>query len=339
MQTLKKQLAASPSFAVRLFAAETKQTFKKQFTLWAPVLALLITLGIHAEMPNKQLVNTGYYTLLISFLTAFFAAWALGSTIKQKWCEKLSYYSLFITAAILLTLSYEIITLKKALLPLPFFPSPPKILEAYVTDWAILLKSVAYSLRLLILGYLIGMLLGVPSGLMMGWYRKFGYWMNPVVRIIGPIPATAWIPVVLVAFPTSFSGSVFLIALAVWFPVTVMTCSGVCNISKSYFEIARTLGADERYQLLQIALPCAAPTIFVGMFMGLGGAFATLIAAEMLGVKAGLGWYINWAQGWAEYYKLYAALGISALMCSGCTSLLFKVRERILIWQKGTVKW
>jgi len=315
------------------------QTLKKQSALWAPVVALMITLVIHIEMPNKQLANSGYYTMLISFLTFIFAVWAISSNFKQKWCEKLSYYSLFITVVILLTLIYEIITLKEGLLPLPFFPSPVKILEAYVTDWAVLLKSVAYSMRLLILGYIIGMMLGIPSGLMLGWYKKFGYWMNPIVRIIGPIPATAWIPVILVAFPTSFSGSVFLIALSVWFPVTVMTCSGVCNLNKSYFEIARTLGADERYQLLKIALPGAAPTIFVGMFMGLGSAYATLIAAEMLGVKAGLGWYINWAQGWAEYYKLYAALGISALMCSGCTSLLFKVRDRILVWQKGTVKW
>jgi len=315
------------------------QILKKQFALWAPVLALIITLVIHIEMPNKQMVSTGHYTMLIAFLAFVFAIWASGSNFKKKWREKLSYYSLFITAVILLILIHEIITLKADLLPLPFFPSPVKIFEAYVTDWAVLLKSVAYSMRLLICGYFVGMVFGIPTGLMLGWYRNFGYWMNPIVRIVGPIPATAWIPVVLVAFPSSFSGSVFLIALSVWFPVTVMTCSGVCNISKSYFEIARTLGADERYQLLKIALPGAAPTIFVGMFMGLGGAFATLIAAEMLGVKAGLGWYINWAQGWAEYYKLYAALGISALMCSGCTSLLFIVRDRILSWQKGTVKW
>jgi len=339
METLKKQFVENPDFAVRLFASGTVQTLKKQFALWAPVLALIITLAIHIKMPNKQLANSGYYTMLISFLIFVFAVWAIGSNFKKKWCEKLSYYSLFITFVILFTLIYEIITLKEGLLPLPFFPSPVKILEAYVTDWAVLLKSVAYSMRLLVFGYFIGMVLGIPSGLMLGWHKKFGYWMNPVVRIIGPIPATAWIPVILVVFPTSFSASVFLIALSVWFPVTVMTCSGVCNLNKSYFEIARTLGADERYQLLKIALPGAAPTIFVGMFMGLGSAYATLIAAEMLGVKAGLGWYINWAQGWAEYYKLYAALGISALMCSGCTSLLFKVRDRILVWQKGTVKW
>lgn len=339
MEILKKQFAADIAVAVRLFAAGTRQTLKEQFAIWAPVAALLITLVIHSEMPNKQPLNSRYYMLFLAFLALVFAIWAVGSNFKKQWYETLSYYSLFISVVIFLTLIYEIITLKTALLPLPFFPSPAKILEAYVTDWAILLKSAAYSLRLLVLGYFIGLILGIPCGLMMGWYRNFGYWLNPVVRIIGPIPATAWIPVVLVVFPTSFSGSVFLIALAVWFPVTVMTCSGVCNISKSYFEIARTLGADERYQLLKIALPGAAPIIFVGMFMGLGGAFATLIAAEMLGVKAGLGWYINWAQGWAEYYKLYAALGISALMCSGCTSLLFKVRERMLNWQKGTVKW
>jgi NitT/TauT family transport system permease protein len=64
-----------------------------------------------------------------------------------------------------------------------------------------------------------------------------------------------------------------------------------------------------------------------------------LIAAEMLGVKAGLGWYINWAQGWAEYFKVYSALVVLAILFSGLITLLFKVKDRLLSWQKGLIKW
>ena len=76
----------------------------------------------------------------------------------------------------------------------------------------------------------------------------------------------------------------------------------------------------------------------VGIFMGLGTSFVTLLAAEMLGVKAGLGWYVTWAQGWAAYPKVYAALAIMALLFSGLISVLFKVRNRVLAWERGSIR-
>jgi len=81
------------------------------------------------------------------------------------------------------------------------------------------------------------------------------------------------------------------------------------------------------------------PQVFVGLFMGLGASFSVLVTAEMMGVKAGLGWYLQWAQGWAAYPNMYAALLVMAVLCSGLITLLFKVRDRALSWQKGTVKW
>jgi NitT/TauT family transport system permease protein len=81
------------------------------------------------------------------------------------------------------------------------------------------------------------------------------------------------------------------------------------------------------------------PHVFVGLFMGLGTSFAVLVVAEMLGVKAGFGYYLQWAQGWAAYANMYAALIIMALLFSGLISLLFGVRNRLLAWQKGLVRW
>jgi NitT/TauT family transport system permease protein len=88
-----------------------------------------------------------------------------------------------------------------------------------------------------------------------------------------------------------------------------------------------------------VAVPAALPNVFVGLFMGLGSSFAVLIIAEMMGVKAGLGWYLQWAQGWAAYANLYGALIVMALLFSGLISLLFHVRDRVLAWQKGIVRW
>ncbi|RCA02738.1 ABC transporter permease subunit, partial [Klebsiella pneumoniae] len=105
-------------------------------------------------------------------------------------------------------------------------------------------------------------------------------------------------------------------ALSTWFPVTVLTWSGVMGIDKAWYDVARTLGASQRFLILRVAIPAALPNVFVGLFMGLGASFSVLIVAEMVGVKSGIGFYLQWAQGWAAYPNMYAALLVMALLCS-----------------------
>ena len=225
------------------------------------------------------------------------------------------------------------------MLPLPYFPGPDAVLQAILDDYALLFECTWRSLWLLALGYVAGTLVGLGSGILIGWNRHARYWIMPILKFIGPIPATAWVPLALVLFPTTFFASVFLIALSAWFPVTVMTSSGVSNVRVAYLDVARTLGARPWFLVFRVAIPSALPSIFVGLFMSLTTSFLTLIVAEMLGVKSGLGWYVSSARDWAEYSKVYAALLITAVFFSSLMTLLFKVRDRVLVWQKGVIKW
>jgi NitT/TauT family transport system permease protein len=119
----------------------------------------------------------------------------------------------------------------------------------------------------------------------------------------------------------------------------MLTACGISNTRASYLDVARTLGAKESYLIFRVAIPAAMPNIFIGLFMGLGASFLTLVVAESVGVKSGLGWYVSWAQGWAEYGKVYGALVIMAAFFSSVMTLLFKVRDIVLVWQKGTIRW
>jgi NitT/TauT family transport system permease protein len=222
---------------------------------------------------------------------------------------------------------------------LPFFPPPQAILEVLIDDRARLSESIASSLLLLAGGVMLGGAIGFLAGVAIGWSRALGYWIHPVLRFIGPLPATAWLPIAFFIFPSSHSASTFLIALATGFPVTVLTWSGIASVNGAYYDIARTLGASPSFLVLRVAIPAAMPHVFVGLFMGLGNSFAVLVVAEMLGVKSGLGWYLQWAQGWAAYANMYAALFIMAAACSGVVTLLFRLRDRLLSWQRGMLRW
>lgn len=239
----------------------------------------------------------------------------------------------------LFVIVWELATDKFALLPVPFFAPPSSLVEVYVEDWPRLGDSLVNSLRLLAYGFALGAAAGFLTGVLIGWSRSLGYWVHPVLRFLGPIPSTALLPMAFFFFPSSFAAAIFLIALATWFPVTVLTWSGVASVDKAYYDVARTLGADERFLIFKVAIPAALPHVFVGLFMGLGASFSVLVAAEMMGVKSGLGWYLQWAQGWAAYSNMYGALIVMALIFSGLISLLFAIRDRLLAWQKGVVKW
>ena len=267
------------------------------------------------------------------------AGWRAGASRQSGRIDAALNAAPWLLALSIALTAWEVVTAQLEWLPRPFFAPPQALIAVYADDLPRLAASVAHSFELLAYGYALGALTGFVLGVSIGWSKAVGYWLHPVLRLIGPLPATAWLPLAFFFFPSSFSASVFLIALATAFPVAVLTWSGVAGVNSAFYDVARTLGAKPSFLILRVAIPAALPSVFVGLFMGLGASFAVLIVAEMMGVKAGLGWYLQWAQGWAAYPNMYAALLVMALMCTGLITLLFRVRDRLLAWQKGMLKW
>ncbi|MEN6437600.1 MAG: ABC transporter permease subunit [Syntrophobacter sp.] len=305
-----------------------------------PMAALLLALALHTSLPARQASPvSGYYALLLKVFAALALAAAALQLFLPSWRRGFRSMAPLATVTILIPAALDLITLKFALLPLPYFPGPDLILKSLWFDRGLLAECVLHSMFLLLSGYFVGIFTGLVTGILIGWYTACRYWMMPVLKTLGPVPATVWIPLSLVLFPTTWLSGVFLIALAVWFPVTVMTSTGISNVRIAHLEVARTMGASRRYLVFHVALPSALPDIFIGLFMGLCAAFLTLVVAEMMGVKAGLGWYVNWAQNWTEYSKVFAAIIIITFFFSGIMTLLFKIRDKVLFWMKGVIKW
>jgi NitT/TauT family transport system permease protein len=295
-------------------------------------IAASVTFGIHLLFSKKAPpLETHSYMLLFWEIVGVSIVLAIAQHFWTALRQWMRYMWPIFTAAILL--------LGVHLLPLPYFPGPAAVLRSLISDRALLLDSTWHSLILLLSGYMLGLIVGLVSGVCIGWSTSVRYWGMPLLKVVGPIPATAWIPLAMVVSPSAIMSAAGLIALAVWFPVTMLTASGISNTRASYLDVARTLGAGRLYLIFRVAIPAAIPNIFIGLFMGLGASFLTLVVAESVGVKSGLGWYLSWAQGWAEYGKVFAALIIMAGFFSTVMTLLFKLRDRVLVWQKGVIKW
>lgn len=220
----------------------------------------------------------------------------------------------------------------------PFFPGPAGIMEAFVSEGDFILQNTLYSLRLYLVGFSVGVILGITTGVLVGWFSKVSYWVSPILKVLGVIPSVAWMPFALTLLPTPFSAAVFLIAVCVWSLVTTLTAAGVRSTPKTLFEAGRTLGGSEAYLVFHIAIPHALPQIFTGIATANGYAFTTLVMAEMMGQPGGLGYYINASKVWSAYYKVFAAIIVMAILFSIITWVLELIESRALRWQKGVLK-
>ncbi len=306
----------------------------------APTAAAAAALLAHMLIPNQQTaLPTRLYPKLLIILMGSALVVALVQWAWRRSRPWVAHHAPLMAGAIALVGTWDLLTLKFAWFPLPYFPGPDMVLQGVLDDRALLLESAYHSLTLLLTGYGIGVAAGLASGILIGWFQGLRYWATPVMKVIGPIPATAYIPLVMALFTSSFLSGAALIATAVWFPMTMLTSSGILSVPVAYLDVARTLGAGKRFLIFRVAVPAAMPSIFLGLFMGLCAAFLTLIAAETVGVKSGLGWYLKWQQGYVEYAKVYGALLIMATFFSGLMTLLFKLRDWALGWQKGLIQW
>jgi sulfonate transport system permease protein len=175
-------------------------------------------------------------------------------------------------------------------------PSPIEIMQGL---WMIVISGmppghllhnhVLYSLYRVFWGFSIACALGIPLGLLMGWFPLFHKVLSPIVELVRPIPPLAWIPIAIVWLGIGIRSAAFIIFLGAFFPVLLNTASGVLSVSPTLIDAAKTLNATQKDIFLKVLLPGSLPSIFVGLRIGMGIAWMTLVAAEFSGVKDGYG--------------------------------------------------
>lgn len=305
---------------------EKNSIIKKLFPIIFGIFAILEYL----YFPNhqKNMKATPVYLYFLIFLLGLYLVFFIISFKNEKISDRLGYKSPLYAFVFAILIIYDLLTLKFAVLPLPYFAWLDMIMNSMIADKRFLLESTLASLKLLFTGYFIGAILGIITGILAGYSKKVDYWVDPFLKLLGPIPTTTWIPVVMVLATSLFGGAVFIIGLGVWFQTTLATMTGIKNIDKSYYEAAKTLGANENELVRKIAIPSASPNIFQGLISGMSSACTSLIVAEMLGVESGLGWYITWKSSWADYSSMYGAIIILALTFIIVNMILKRFHQR-----------
>ena len=175
-------------------------------------------------------------------------------------------------------------------------------------------------------GYSLAITLGIPTGLIMGWYPKSATAMNPVIQILRPISPLAWIPLSIVWFGIGNTAAIFLIFLASFFPVVVATVNGVRNVPPMFRNAGQNFGLSPAALLRRVIFPAALPQVLVGLRIALGIAWLVVVAAEMIAPRSGLGYLIIDARNAGNRYDLVIAgmiiIGLIGLLLDGAMRLL-----------------
>ena len=183
-----------------------------------------------------------------------------------------------------------------SVIPGYLLPSPIKIILGF-KDIAVvgmppdhlLHDHVRYSLYRVALGFGFACVVGIPLGVLMGWSSRLRSMVSPIIEVVRPIPPLAWIPIAILWFGIGIKSAAFIIFLGAFFPILLNTLSGVVSVDPIFIEAARTLNAREKDIFFKVLIPASIPSIFVGMRIGVGIGWMTLVAAEFTGVKEGYG--------------------------------------------------
>jgi ABC-type nitrate/sulfonate/bicarbonate transport system permease component len=182
-------------------------------------------------------------------------------------------------------------------------------------------------------GYGLAVLIGVPLGILMGWYRPLNAVLDPFVSALYATPRIALLPLMMIWFGIGFASKVAIVFLGAIFPILVNTITGVRTVDADFVKVARSFGASDRQMFLTVALPSSVPLLLTGLRLGLGHALVGIVVGEMYGATHGLGFLIATAGARFQTDKVMVGIIIIAAAGVAMTEFLRLIERRFERWR------
>ena len=220
-------------------------------------------------------------------------------------------------------------------------PTPAEVFDKVfeVNKSSKYMVNIGISVRRILSGFGIAILVAVPMGLLIGRYRAARDLLLPACEVLRPIPAIAWVPMAIMLWPTNEISIVFITFLGSFFPILLNTIHGVNAIDPVLLRAGRCLGASEARMFWHVILPGALPHIFTGFAVGMGVAWVSLIAAEMISGQFGVGYFTWEAYSLISYSEIalgMITIGVLGLACSGLIRLMGKLAMPWMVFSAGS---
>jgi NitT/TauT family transport system permease protein len=215
-------------------------------------------------------------------------------------------------------------------------PSPGEVVTRFflLLESQIIIGDIGASLQRVLIGFAIGTLIAIPVGFLMGWYWIARGLIEPYVQFFRTVPPLAIIPLAIVLLGIGEEPKILVISLASFFACVIATFQGVVNVDKTLINAATVLGAKDGSIFFRVVVPSSAPFILVGMRLGLGSSWATLVAAELIAAQQGLGFRMQQAQLYYQLDTIFVGLLLIGFLGLAMDRLLLLAELRLTSWQE-----
>jgi len=183
-------------------------------------------------------------------------------------------------------------------------------------------------------GFGAALLLGIPLGFLVGWFRTFDRFVNPLLQMIRQLPTLALFPVFMLLFGIGELSKILIITKACFWPIFLNTAAAVGTIEPLLIKAARSMKISSFGMFRKVVLPAALPSIFAGLRLSATAALLTLVAAEMLGANAGIGFLIFNSEAKFEIPEMYAGILFITMLGIATNYGLLAVEKHVSKWKQ-----
>lgn len=239
-----------------------------------------------------------------------------------------------LSAVLIFLAIWQAVAFARVVPPL-FLPGPLDIwnaLVAYVADGSIWL-DLAVSSEELAYGYFLAIAVGLPLGLLAGWYRRANMALDPFINFMNAMPRIALVPLLIIWFGIGIWSKVAVIFLSSVFPILINTQAGIRNLDAGWVKAARSFGASDLQIFRTVALPGAIPFILTGMRIGVGHALIGVVVGELVAARAGIGLMMATAGTSFQTAKVFAGLIIVSSAGVLLVYLISLIERRFQAWR------
>ena len=202
-------------------------------------------------------------------------------------------------------------------------------------DGAILTVNIWSSLQVVLTGYLLAIVIGIPLGWLMGWYRGFDAFMRPLFEIIRPIPPVSWIPLTIVWMGVGLTSKAFIVFFSAFVPCLINSYTGIRQTKEVLVNVGRTFGASNFTCFWKVGIPSSMTMTFAGIKVAIGNAWATLVAAEMLAASSGLGFMILMGRSYGRVDLIILGIVVIGVIGVIISALIGACENLVLRWKKA----
>lgn len=195
-------------------------------------------------------------------------------------------------------------------------------------------KSVLFSIYRVLTGFILGCLVGIPLGLLMGWNKVIRDLTFPTFETLRPMPPVSWVPLAILMFVKMELSIIFLPFLGTFFVVALNAKLGAESVDESMFRAARCLGASPVQVFRHVVLPGALPFIFTGLALGMGMAWITIVAAEMISGTYGIGYMCWQSYNLIRYPEVILAMMTIGVLGYGSSAGIRMLANKYLAWRQ-----